>query len=527
MYLDFQYSHLDHSVINSDSLSSYQIEYSDGFNESSILSRYAFSCVSSLYKWDSRYSPKDFLSYNSGPYDFDAVDKIFSSVSEQLNIDPVSGYCYSTPHFIEAKAVLSSSISMEKFSENYSKSLQSVCPTSSYPIATRYVSSDGTIFVERPPFQATVDYKPSGASSHRKKLPPITIWIPWTIYSFNPLYPGSGSYMYFSHKSLTSMSDNYYPTFLPNTYQDGRVCYSNSLNDLPLDQSNLTPASMYSYMINEFFAGSWNSDLMNPWSYFYTSIINPLLNREKSLEIFSTIPHLHKLFFPDSETIEKSGLNKITKIYNVYKNYGAKRFFSYLSYEYFHYAFLSIISTFSLTEVLACQEEIDMMAKDLSTKAKDSIYFTNDHHYLSSHVYSFKKISTKQASSSYSLNSNYIRGIINKACADNMTFPEYTFFNKNIIFANAPAQGNPMAHFRNILRYSKGLQINEAVLSSENCSAIIYNYPDSSMYFVTSEMNSTQMYLEMLRTYTENNYFLPLSSTSSYQILSQDEYVKL
>jgi len=284
---------------------------------------------------------------------------------------------------------------------------------------------------------------------------------------------------------------------------------------------------MYSYMINEFFAGSWNSDLMNPWSHLYSSILCSLLNKEKSSEIFSTIPHLHKLFFPDSETIEKSGLNKITKIYNVYKNYGAKKFFSYLGHEYFHYAFLSIISTFSLTEVLACQEEYDIIAKDLSAKAKNSIYFINDFNHLSAYTYTFKQISTKQLSSSYTLNSNYIRGIINKSCADNMIFSEYTSFSKNIIFANSPAHSNPMTHFRNLLRYSKGLDINEAVLNSQNYPTIIYNYPDSAIYFATSEMTPHQMYLEMLKAYTDNNYFLPLSSTSSYQIISQDEYVKL
>lgn len=525
MYLDSSYTQSDYAFVNSDSLSFYQMEYSDGISDSSHISRYAYVAAGNAV---TIYTKDRFKIHNSQilPY-CDVIDQIFSTHPELLAKDPNSEFPYIPPYFIDVRSSSSSSISMEDFSKVYNKSLQSTPPTSSYPIATRYISSDGTIFVERPPFQATVDYKPAGASSSKKKLPPKTIWIPWTLYCFNPNYPGATSYMYFSHKSLTSMSDNYYPTFLPNTYTDGRICYSNSLSSLPLNLETANPASVYSYMINEFFAGSWNADLMNPWVYLHSSIY-PLVSKKDSQQIFSTIPHLSKLFFPDSETIEKSGLDKISKINSFYLKYGSKAFFASLPSEHFHYSLLSIISTFSLPEVLSLQEEIDFINQDISLNKDASVYYANQHKLF--RPFTFKDISSlfsRQINNS--LNSYFIRDIISKVSVDNMVFSDYTSSHKNIIFANFPHHNTPMFQVKFLMKHSISLKINQAILSAQDSAVVIFDSSTQDIYHAVPSPGTTidQMYIEMLRAYAQNNYYFPFTSTSSYQILSKDDYVKL
>jgi hypothetical protein len=98
--------------------------------------------------------------------------------------------------------------------EEANKGLQSSLSSETYPIATRYIDSYGTYYIERPPFQANVDYKMGGAHSRTKrKLTNTMVWIPWTIFVFNPKTQKSA--MYFSHKSLTNMDDVYFVSCEP------------------------------------------------------------------------------------------------------------------------------------------------------------------------------------------------------------------------------------------------------------------------------------------------------------------------
>jgi hypothetical protein len=122
-----------------------------------------------------------------------------------------------------------------------------------YPIATRYIDTNGTYYIERPPFQTEVDYKIGGASSRTKrKLTNIKIWIPWTLFVINPKTQKTA--MYFSHKSLTNMEDVYFATYLPNTYQDGSICYSHSISSMPEynEFSSLSVSQLYAFYIKKF-----------------------------------------------------------------------------------------------------------------------------------------------------------------------------------------------------------------------------------------------------------------------------------
>lgn len=527
MYIDEQNFTTEHTILDSDSLASYQIQYSNGSDKDIyVYSRYAHLVMKERLDSShfSNIKTKFRDCFPSYP------DTVFDAINSIASVTPADAkFDYSPPSFIKARFSLNSSVSTQDFQKSYANSIKSFCPSSTYPIATRYISSDGAMFIERPPFQATVDYKPSGASSKKKKLDPKTIWIPWTMYVFNPNYPGGYQYMYFSHKSLTSMSDNYYPTYLPNTYQDARICYSNSLSSLPIS-GQTTPASMYSYMINEFFAGSWNADLVNPWAYMYNSIIYYYLNTSKNKdEILSTIPHLRKLFSPDPETIEKAGLHKVNKIYYYYTHNSPEKFFANMTHEYSHYAILSIISTFSLQEVLALLEEIDMIQTDLTLNDNQSIYYIPNSNHGSFKGQSFKKISTKPDYYSQTLNSSTIRASINKVCADNSLFPEYQSFDKDFLFVNFPVSNTSISHLSVLLRYQNATKLNQAASSSSSSTISVYNHFDNQIHYLTPSVgiSTEQLYLEMLKVYVDNNRYFPCSSTPFYEISSKDEYAKL
>jgi len=530
MYLDPQYFTSEHAFINPDSLSCYQIEYSNLNSESPELFAYSLYALivsrgDSVYDKMKNLFQKRYPTCN--PALLQDIDQIFSISVDSKKRDQNTGYLFSPPYLVSAKAAVVSSISTEEFSKAYSKSLKSFAPDSAYPIATRYISSDGTLFIERPPFQATVDYKPAGASSKKKKLAPKTVWIPWTMYTFNPTYPGGNQFMYFSHKSLTSMSDNYYPTYLPNTYTDGRICYSNSLSTLPLN-SNITPASMYAYMINEFFAGSWNSDLMNPWYYIYVSKIKHHINSSPpKKEIISRTPYLFKIFSPDVEIMKKAELDKVSKIWQYYNTLGQNTFFVDLPYEFFHYAFLSLLSTFSLEEVLALQEEVDLVHQDVATNGTQSIYYSNFHYNIASK--SFKDISSTPSQYYYhTFSSSYFRGIISQVSAQNSLFPDYHSFSTKMIAVNTPSSNTPITHLSVHSRYHSAITMNDAVFTPSS-TIPIYNYEDSQIYYLTPspDVSIEQVYFEMFKTFVDNKYYFPCSSNSIYQISSKDEYVQV
>ena len=53
------------------------------------------------------------------------------------------------------------------------------------PMAVRYVTKDNVYVIERPPFQLEVDYRLGGAHSQSSKMPPVKIWVPWTVMVFS------------------------------------------------------------------------------------------------------------------------------------------------------------------------------------------------------------------------------------------------------------------------------------------------------------------------------------------------------
>lgn len=151
-----------------------------------------------------------------------------------------------------------------------SRKSSNVNPDTLYPIAVRYISLDNVYVIERPPFKLSVDFKNARASSQQDPISPVEIWIPWTvmILPWNDIIAGdpSGVRLFFNDGPIQSLEDNLIPGYLPNSYSDGRICWSNSFNNL-LSQLNVSgPQSvdinyLYSSILNDYMMGGWNTDL--------------------------------------------------------------------------------------------------------------------------------------------------------------------------------------------------------------------------------------------------------------------------
>lgn len=172
------------------------------------------------------------------------------------------------------------------------------------PIAVRYVSSNGTHYIERPPMQISVDF--SINYSKTKKMVPVKIWIPWTIFVLSPNTPDA--YMYFSDKSLSSLDQTYLNCPLPNIYNDARVCYNSSLSGMDFHSTDIR--YRYSYMFNEYFSGGWNLDLSSSLetvlsNYFYS-------NYSSSFPYYSS---LRNFFFPNLDKIKSSYPSRLSSAF--------------------------------------------------------------------------------------------------------------------------------------------------------------------------------------------------------------------
>jgi len=151
-----------------------------------------------------------------------------------------------------------------------------VNPNSLYPIAVRYVTTDNVYVIERPPFKLSVDFKNSRAAHNSPKVEPVEIWIPWTVMvlPWNQVVNGDPSNLrlYFNDGPIQSLDDCVVAPYLPNSYSDGRICWSHSFNEL-LTQLNVSEPNtvdvnyLYSSILNDYLMGGWNTDLNFHYRY--------------------------------------------------------------------------------------------------------------------------------------------------------------------------------------------------------------------------------------------------------------------
>lgn len=163
-----------------------------------------------------------------------------------------------------------------------------------YPIAVRYVASNGTIFVERFPFQITVDLFDSNRKAYIKREDNIKIWVPWTM---TRIVPNSwDTQIYYSSHSLTDFSDPYFAGALPNAYDNGSICWGRSMAAHPsltinsvTNQMEASVSEQFTTLFNEYFGGGWNTDL-SPRLYYavchYLSLPASVRSRYPMIERF-------------------------------------------------------------------------------------------------------------------------------------------------------------------------------------------------------------------------------------------------
>ena len=250
--------------------------------------------------------------------------------------------------------------------------------TDLYPIAVRYVTADSKYLIERPPFQIPVDFRFGTAHSGAEKVPTFNIWIPWTSTIIDLSVPDvsalSSTKIFFNDAPLYSIDDPVISCDLPNSYSNGSICFSNSLNDIHnvLDEDSVTSndvSCIYNYVFNNYMMGGWNSDLSPVFlSYghhqnFDTSDLSMLMEyispsperKEKIISTFAGTPYekiakrllnskVHftnirsapKLYFRDliirsSFTLEET-LQYVTDIKTLYSRKAAKSGNGYTRY---------------------------------------------------------------------------------------------------------------------------------------------------------------------------------------------------
>ena len=277
-----------------------------------------------------------------------------SSTDDQVVNDFLGGYWYDTKQVPTLLTVDVSSIFSGKTEDVVYAHKEMIYPKvdpSLLPIATRYITPEGYYFIERPPFQVEVDLyiTKNKYSDNRKKMNPYKVWIPWTLTILNP-HDLSDVKIMFSHKSLSSMEDVYSPSFLPNSYMDGRICFANSLSQLSVENIDKKDIRyIYSMVFNEFMNGGWNLDL-TPNLYRFFQQYQPSEDHHILSKFLNPDKVLLKKKYPKMTTrqLENFDYQASTRSYGSVFNY-----------------FFTQLSTFSLDETLEFYKEISEFSRNV------------------------------------------------------------------------------------------------------------------------------------------------------------------
>jgi len=263
-----------------------------------------------------------------------------------------------------------------------------------YPMAVRYVSKNNTYVIERPPFQLDIDFRLGPAHSTAPKMDPLKIWVPWTVMVFNGNEFSSGSFsslkLFFNDGPLQSIEDKLIPCFYPNSYPDGKICFSSSLNDFnnnldlsQFDQGNI--GYIYNYIFNNYMMGGWNADLsFNNYRFakaFTSNYSHP------TIDLF-TIPY-HDFTFSEKmkKIVPKSLINGYKKYYDSFFNFNNSRLIN-KPYKIFARNF-AVLSAFTLEQTLSLVSELkevpivaDSYYDNHNNKSVAKIIATADFNYL-------------------------------------------------------------------------------------------------------------------------------------------------
>lgn len=211
------------------------------------------------------------------------------------------------------------SFSFNAFLNENANSIKPQLNENPFPIAIRYVDKNGFYYVERPPFQTEVDFKANG---NLKVGSSVKIWIPWTLTVFHPSNIAN-SMIYFSDQQLTDEKTRYVPSFLPNTYQDGKICFGASLaSDSNYQNSSDTNniRLLYATLFNEYMTGGWNIDLYpNILAYVHSTTKNEILKKFNNISAEEFLIHYPRMTKRAAENLANNNLTYPYSRYETYK----------------------------------------------------------------------------------------------------------------------------------------------------------------------------------------------------------------
>lgn len=359
------------------------------------------------------------------------------------------------------------------------------------PIAVRYVSESGHYFIERFPFQKTIDLSNHLRKQSISKDDNITIWIPWSMAVVSTSCPSEFK-LFYSHQSLNDENDTYVAGLFPNSYSKGGICFGQSTYQYPeifqpdSSTERVDVRSIYSTLFNEYFDAGWNTDLS-------PHIFHNLVYRMQDIKSKKSIyPSLYNFLFPDQEIIKK--LPNISK--SKLKILVSPSLRSHTPLQQHIYTLL-MLSTMSLEETLQfCKEYTSFLEK-----------------YSFEHTSKFKELTLNIETDKIagSLPMNYLIHApvqANKNLESNIKF-EDTIFRSAYVFCYDSRKNNigfPQLEY-NFL-YSKDSYIEG---NFENCNKMYKDYLDSSNS--KADKNIRDVYLVDINGYTWEKLSFDITAT--------------
>jgi len=290
------------------------------------------------------------------------------------------------------------------------------------------------------------------------------------------------------------MDHNYVSPYIPNTYTNGDICFSNSLSYLPQDSlpDPSDSSHFYAAVFNDFFSGGWNSDLTNPWSTLLTSIASDT-NKNSGRSVFiEKYPHLAKIIYPSEKSL-KPILSKSAQIRNAFEIYQSNPDATYssichhLDTSYFHYYILYMMSTFDLPEVLALIDEVFQISYP---HKKHNVYSFNnivkDYNKIDYHLPYLVKLS---ADSIFSANPH----LLDHSSIDTFSTKLLVLYPNYLPSSTSPKSNYTKSHVLNgSITHDQYLLVTNRILqdyfSNNSPSSRIYIFDSSNSNFVTSHL---------------------------------------
>lgn len=414
------------------------------------------------------------------------------------------------------------------------------------PLAVRYVSKAGFYYIERPPFKINISYKNSRAYTSSKIVDDLSIWIPWTMTvlppSFINKYDPSSVKIFYSNQSLKNLKTGYTYSFLPNSYTDAKICWSNSFNTVSSGdkvKDEIAPFDFtywHSMLFNDYMLGGWNNDLFSrPLSIITKRNSEHYRNRyfdDISLEDYQTkFPLLHKYRETDDyKDLYNSLISIAINKFDMTKQKAIKAISRDSLPSDTHQnnndyvKFFSFMSLLSLEETLSFYKEIleisDLIKKHTTRESSSSVYYSKD--VYNSFVTTFSKIlsnSDDYIDESYEENEEVtdfgvpVQYPIVKTITGNN--PKYSLEKASLVYKNV-----------RILFILQNLNAKQRTLLSSNDH--YYDWNDIFFFFEKEkyDMVSFFKYLNTLKDSEKSIIFIKVDcSNKTYQVCETQDYI--